>query len=58
MRNREMAKEGEYLVAIPDAKSRGTLDMIAAMREVGTPESNIFIASFKDQKNQGEPNTK
>src|ERR1043165_3131487 len=32
IRNREMALRGDYLVAIPDKKSKGTVNMIWAMQ--------------------------
>ena len=41
-RNRVMAAEGQYLVAIPDSASRGTLDMIAAAKEAGIPDDRIL----------------
>lgn len=43
IRNREMAKRGEYLIAIPDAESRGTIDMIDAARAAGFTDDRIYI---------------
>lgn len=37
IRNAEMAEYADALIAIWDGKSRGTLDMITRMRELGKP---------------------
>lgn len=37
IRNRKMADDGDVLVAIPDEQSKGTRDMINAMKELGKP---------------------
>jgi len=45
IRNREMALRADYLIAIPDGESKGTRDMIAAMRryhDIST--SRIFVS--------------
>jgi|ERR1051326_1869249 hypothetical protein len=44
IRNRKMATMGDVLVAIPDAQSKGTRDMINAMRELEKP---VFILKSK-----------
>lgn len=43
IRNREMAAMGQYLVAIPDSESRGTIDMIGAAKEAGFTEDRIYV---------------
>lgn len=40
LRNREMAQAGDVLIAIPVGESRGTRNMILAMRLVGKP---VFV---------------
>lgn len=35
IRNREMAQDGDYLIAIPDQESKGTFDMLRAMDDAG-----------------------
>jgi hypothetical protein len=40
IRNKKQAAEGDALVAIPEGRSRGTRDMIAAMRVLDKP---IFV---------------
>ena len=37
IRNRKMGAAADVLVAIPDAQSKGTRDMINVMRELGKP---------------------
>lgn len=44
IRNRQMAIAGDYLIAVPDAESRGTLDMIEAMGEYGKAD-RVFVAT-------------
>lgn len=43
IRNREMAKIGRYLIAIPDTDSSGTIDMIDAARESGFTPDRIYV---------------
>lgn len=43
IRNRRMAELGQYVVAIPDPDSRGTIDMIEAARKAGFPSGRIYI---------------
>lgn len=43
IRNREMARLGEQLIAIPDSESTGTIDMIDAVREAGFTSARIFV---------------
>lgn len=42
-RNREMAEIAEQLIAIPDAKSKGTRNMITAAVDAGIPQERIFV---------------
>lgn len=48
-RNRQMAAIGDYLIAIPDAESKGTLDMIEAMGEHGKAD-RVFVETQETEE--------
>ena len=56
VRNKEMAKYGDALLAIWDGNSRGTLNMINTMKQLNKPvyymqiETDIFLPEEEDGK--------
>lgn len=43
IRNRRMAELGQYVVAIPDAESVGTWDMVRAANKAGITSERIYV---------------